>query len=555
MTFEGTVKGRQMTFTGTAIGPNPWQMVTLDADVAGTYVGTAGTLSLSKLKVASDALQFDLTRPLEVKGFAEGQKINVTAHGKGAANLQRVPAHLLFAPPDATMGGIVSFEGAVSGGVGDLRGNINASISQFVMQRPQGPSAFGSPTFSAQADADGSFRVNLDASTMQIASQGSGTRTPTPLRIVASGRQDSAQQSINVSSLEITGSGIRKATGSFSTGKAGHNLVLDSDLNIAELSSTWLTLLGSNIKGTGSGKLNVQLSLPGEGTEQLRRGKGRWTASIDQVTAGSFDLRALNFDGTIADGIAQITRGVGTLNGGSVGISGQADFRNAQPIWQGSVEANQVALKEELRPAIARVLPIFAGLGVNAGGVLSGKFDLAARGKSDAPVAEQNTLFDFATLNGNGNLGLSGAFIEGGPLLQVLTQIAGIPPRLDLNAFDGKFLVENGKVKQNVLISTAQKLDLKLTGTTSLNGDLDYTLGIRLTGESNEKWQRYASLVSSDGFLPLSMKGTVTNPGVPLPDPGKLIQGAAENLIKKGLGELFGGRKKEEKNAPAPEKN
>jgi hypothetical protein len=80
-------------------------------------------------------------------------------------------------------------------------------------------------------------------------------------------------------------------------------------------------------------------------------------------------------------------------------------------------------------------------------------------------------------------------------------------------------------------------------------------LGIRLTGESNEKWQRYASLVSSDGFLPLSMKGTVTNPGVPLPDPGKLIQGAAENLIKKGLGELFGGRKKEEKNAPAPEKN
>jgi hypothetical protein len=553
-TFDGTIKGRQLTLTGSAVGPTPWQIVTFDADLAGTYAMTQGSLQLQKLKVGSDPMQFELTRPLVISGLKDGMPLSMTAHFKGAANLQRIPGHVLAAPVDANVGGIAQFEGAMNYGTSGIRGNITASVSQLVVQRPAGASAFGSPQFVAQALEDGTFRINLDASSMQVATTGAGARTPTPLRVVASGRSDAAVGSVDITSIEISGSGIRKATGSGRFSPTSHRLVLDADLNMAELSNTWLAVLDSGIKGNGAGKLNVQLDLPASGTDGLRRGTGQWTASLEQVTAKSLDLRNVQLDGNMTGGIARITKGNGTLNGGAVTVTGQADFRNEQPTWQGAVQANQVTLREELRPAIARALPIFAGLGVNAGGVLNGQFNLTASGKAQGQGAAPEAMVDWSSLSGTGLLGMSSAFIEGGPLLSALTQIAGIPPRLDLNAFQSNFQVTNGRVRQNTTISTAQNLDLRITGTTSVTGELDYILGIRLNGPSNQNWQRYTNLIAKDGFLPLSMKGTVTNPGIPMPDPGQLIQGAAENLINRGLSDLFGGKKKKEEEKKPEEK-
>lgn len=548
--FEGTVRGTHMILAGEAIGPAPWGLGALDVDAAGHYAPAHGQIQVARLKIASDPVQFEATRPIVVSGLGGTGEMKVVAHFKGAGDLGRIPPGLMKLPAGSSLAGGGQFEGAVTYEGGKARGSVNASVANLALRRPSGPSAFGGATLAAQAGDDGSFRIDLDGSSMQIAATSDGPRTPTPLRIAAAGRQDAERDAIEVQSLDIAGSGIRTGRGSGRYSPAGSRVVLNADLDLGELSRTWLSLFPAGIRGTGGGRLVVDLDLPGGGQEGLRRGSGTFSASADQITAGSLDLRSVQLEGTMADGLARIARGTARLNDGVVNVSGQGDFRQAVPLWQGGVQAQNVNLREELRPAVARVIPLFAGLGVNAGGVLKGDFNLNGSGKAAAPPAEA-TLLDFASVNGGGTLGFTSGFIEGGPILQALVEIAGIPPRLDLRGFDSNFQVRNGRVHQESLITTAQNLDLKLSGTTSVTGELDYTLGVRLTGSSNAKWQRYVGLVAKDGFLPLSIKGTVSNPGVPMPDPAKLIQGAAEGLINRGLGELFGPKRKPD---PPPDK-
>ena len=541
--FNGTLNGRNMSFRGEAIGPTPWNVTTLNADFQGVYAPVQGRLRLDRLKVGSDPLQLELRAPLVVSGLPEGQSLQATGNVKGAANLQRIPVHLLRVPADASMGGIASFEGTFTYAPGTTRTNLFASIANFQMLRPQAGSVFGSPTLKIQAGEDGAFVATLNGQSLSMTSGPGGAKVPTPIKVDARGRQNAQAKSIEVTSLTVTGSGIRQAQGSGRYAPNGASLKLNANLDMAALSNSWLKILDSGIQASGPGSLNVDLNLPAEGQQRFRRGTGNWSATLQQAKVKVLNLRNLQLQGDLRDGVATIRRGTAQLNGGTVAVTGTADFRNARPVWQGAMQANNVALREELRPAIARIIPILAGLGVQAEGTLKGNFNLRGAGRQ---VQGEMSFWDPNTLTGGGTLGLTKGSLRSGPILQALTQIVGIPPRLDFNGFDANFQVKNGKVFQQAEISTLQDLDLRINGTTALTGELDYVLGVRFRGQRNAKWQRYVNVLSKDGFLPLSIKGTVDKPGVPMPDPSKLLQGAAENLLGRGLNELFGGGKKKQ---------
>ena len=87
-------------------------------------------------------------------------------------------------------------------------------------------------------------------------------------------------------------------------------------------------------------------------------------------------------------------------------------------------------------------------------------------------------------------------------------------------------------------------MDLRLTGSAGIAGDLDYVVGIKIKGSKSAKWQRLMVLVDKDGFLPLRLKGSITSPSLQPPDPRALLKNQLEGQLQKRLGELFKKKKK-----------
>ena len=124
-------------------------------------------------------------------------------------------------------------------------------------------------------------------------------------------------------------------------------------------------------------------------------------------------------------------------------------------------------------------------------------------------------------------------------------------------AFDGfntLFKVVDGKVVQDGFTISSNYADIRMRGTTSLEGALAWDLGLKVKGINSPQWQKWSQVLGSDGFLPVRLLGTLSAPALRPPDIGSLLEQKAGGIINKGLGELLGG-KKDGAQAPGEKKN
>jgi hypothetical protein len=80
-----------------------------------------------------------------------------------------------------------------------------------------------------------------------------------------------------------------------------------------------------------------------------------------------------------------------------------------------------------------------------------------------------------------------------------------------------------------------------MSGTTSLEGRLDYDLGVKPKG-SVPGGLKYVQ--DKEGWVPMRLQGDVRKPNLKPPKAKDMIENAAEDLLKGGLDDLFKKKKK-----------
>ena len=67
---------------------------------------------------------------------------------------------------------------------------------------------------------------------------------------------------------------------------------------------------------------------------------------------------------------------------------------------------------------------------------------------------------------------------------------------------------------------SSDQIDIRMAGTTSLEGRLNYDVGIKPKGGVTAQWKKLKPVLDRDGFLPFRLQGDVTHPSPKLPEDG-----------------------------------
>ncbi len=343
--------------------------------------------------------------------------------------------------------------------------------------------------------------------------------------------QERGDYSINFSRLELAGF---SGKGVVDYGKKGglRLIRIDGVADYSELSARWLRLFDANATGSGKGPIAFELSPNGS---DCKNASGSMEMSIPSLKSQGFSVSDLVVKGDMKEGRGKITQGSGKLNEGTVKLTGEIDLTGDETTFKTAAEMKRVKLVKEWQPAIARVIPLFAGIGVTAEGFVD--LDLTADGEGNNWDAIK------PRLNGIGSLGLAEGRIAGSPILDTLGLALGFNPNMSIKDINTGFQVKDGGIHQNGLVADLGTLKIRMGGTTYLDGRLDYDIGLKPVSQNPTNWQRYVALLSNDGYLPLKLRGSVDSPEPGLPDPAKLIEAGAKKLLGDGLGNLLGGNK------------
>jgi hypothetical protein len=419
-----------------------------------------------------------------------------------------------------------------------IAGNLNLRSDALTARRPDGTTLRSPLTLSARSDASGGFDVTVQAAGLGVTRPGQAPVAPTPFSVQARGRRP-ARGPMELQSFSIDGAGIKASGSARLEEAAASHLKVDAALDLDRVSTTLLAVFAPKLRTGGAGRLDLDLNFAPQAGPWMRRASGTWSANLARFETDEFLLTNVVVDGRVDQGLARISQGSAGLNGGTAQITGTADFRGDAPVWNTAVVARNVVIEERLQPAIARVIPIFAGLGVK----------VSARANADIQMQGQGSTWDVAkqTLTGGGLLALSEGSVVGGPIIGGISQLVGGPTRFDFLPFTPRFNVSQGRVQQQGVTISSSFLDLRLAGSTGLDGTLDQKLGVRVKGQGDARWQRWASVLGADGFLPIGLGGTLSAPALQPPKPEELIGGAAQELLKRGLGELLGPKKDDKK--------
>ncbi|MCB9833161.1 MAG: hypothetical protein H6807_11870 [Planctomycetes bacterium] len=423
----------------------------------------------------------------------------------------------------------------------DGRENLSFAVASGRYQTAEGALvglSGGDLRFARDLDDDG-LDLDLKIARLQTRSAAAGATMVDAgaLALRAKGRYDAVNQeaALQVSEFKAGGADLR---GDLDWSEAGGlaRLKLDGKIDWAALASRFLTLVDPAARGQGEGQVAVELS---SRDGKLEHGTGRLALTVPSLFIEGCDLSALDLAAAINEGKGKIEKGEARLNGGTVALGGDIDLTLAEPQFGSRFSAKDVRLVKEWQPAIARVIPIFAGVGVEFAGVVDADADLRGQGATWDAISK--------VLNGSGGLSLRQGRVESSPILDVLGAALGFNPDLAINDLVTKFTVQNGGLHQDGLEIKTGVVDLRLGGTTFLDGRLDYELGLKPVAKEPARWQQFVALVAADGYLPLRLGGTVTSPSPKLPDPTELIRRSAEDALRKGLNDILDPKKKDPK--------
>lgn len=524
------VRAANASLTGEWFADGKMSSPQLALDLDATKGETA--MAIKRLGLSMSKLTMTLVRPITITGVGTDDLRAVAPGFTGSVQLAALAPGMLGLGDDGKAYGRVKLSGHGTYGKTPF-GKVSATANYVALKRGEveikGPLAL-----SGDVDKAGKFVVTLDGKKLKLVRVG---QKPGDLPVMSTieGRREG--EVWNFATIAVDGGGI-DVDGSGRYGPDASRVKLDGKLDLGGVTQTWFALFAPDMKGQGKGIVSVTCDLPDGETPLLRRAQASVKASCDRLVLPSgFDLRQVVVDAGLAQGQGSIKDGRGTLNGGSVKLEGTLDARGEKPKWDGSIVATNVEIREEMRPAIARTVPLFAGLGVTVKARLGSDLSLAGVGEEKPDIMR--------TLTGLGKFDIGAGSIVGSPILSTVSQLVGIPGDLQFQPMKTQFQVNDGQVHQKGMTLVSQFADFRMSGTTALDGTLDWKIGVRVN-QGGAKWQRFTKFLGSDGFLPIRLVGNLDAPSVKPPD--------VADLATKGLGSLIGdllnGKKGEKKKNP-----
>jgi AsmA-like C-terminal region len=385
---------------------------------------------------------------------------------------------------------------------------------------------------------NGQFNFRLDGTKLEVTpTDAAPVRLSKPLAFIAKGRLNEAAGIYDIDDLSVSADGIEaRGQGSWLPSKR-FKVKTSANLENAAFARTWLSSFFDDVEGQGQGRLELDADLPLGKEADGATAQGSLLATMDSLTLEGFTLTQLDLKGNLVDGLGSLEKGDALLNGGPAKLKLNLDLRPEEPLVDFGINAQNVKVVKRMQPSIARVIPIFAGVGAEVETSLNINLDVNGRGSAMDSILQ--------TLTGGGDFSAAAGSVRGGPVITALMGALGAPGRIDFNTLTTKIQVKDGAVIQDGLNIDGSVVDLRLSGRTFFDGRLDYALGVKPEPGKVKEWDRFAPLVAGDGFLPLGLIGTVASPSAKLPDPGKLLEGAAKNALGGALNGLLGGKKED----------
>jgi hypothetical protein len=271
-----------------------------------------------------------------------------------------------------------------------------------------------------------------------------------------------------------------------------------------------------------------------KGRELAAGWTGGFTLTAEGVTAPHVNLATAKLPGKIAGGFVTVDPIEAVLNGGPVTGRATIGLVGDAPEHHLVLAGKDVELDEDLAPLVAHANPLFAiGEQGKTGGKASLDLDVTAKGFNAAKIKR--------TLTGQGNLGLSDAFVQSTNWIGELLEMAGQGSRFSIPKISMPFTVKDSKVVTSELPMEGGGMSLRIGGNAGLDGALDYLLRVKSTGGGGSL-SKLAAKLDKDGYLPLRLSGTIAKPKLKLPD--------VKDALLDGLGGLLGGKKDEPAKPP-----
>ncbi len=272
---------------------------------------------------------------------------------------------------------------------------------------------------------------------------------------------------------------------------------------------------------------------------------------------GGFALTDGSLGLTLTEGRIAIASAAGTtLNGGPLELRLSADA-SADPSlpFEATLRWNGGTVGGDAAHLLRYAVPVLAGLGAEAGAFSSrADLNLSLRGPATAAAGE-SVLQWLDRFEGSGDVTLRDGSLAPAGQLQGLLTLLGQSQRLSLDHLAGAFTMHQGTISTKAMRWLSKGKDYGLSGSTHLDGRLDFGIDVTALLQQHRDGKQIAALLGNTPLV-AGLAGTLDAPTLGMPDLAKLTQQALEqaprrlleqqgqDLLKKGLDELFGGKKK-----------
>ena len=310
------------------------------------------------------------------------------------------------------------------------------------------------------------------------------------------------------------------------------------DLGLESLRDAFAVYAPDGITATGDGTMTFEVSLPLAEESTPSDLVVDATLAVERLEVADCVLDGASLELGVADGVAEVRNGKARVNGGATTFGGQLQYAATPRVVFAELDAKGVGVSGETQGILARVIPLFAGIGVVVEAATDLDVELTAQG-ADVEAMKRS-------LRGGGTIAVRQGTIRGNSRLTRILSDLGEEGDFEFEEFASRFTIMDGAVLQDPFAIRARQAELRLSGVVAFDGRLDYAIDVKPLGQSARNVRRYARILDPDGYIPFGLGGTLASPAVRVPSPEDVVENVLDGLLDRGVDRLLRDRDRDE---------
>ena len=425
----------------------------------------------------------------------------------------------------------------VPSGAGPFTAKVTGPVDRIVRLLSDGPQLSGS----VQLDASGSlgvrpdFDVKLQAPSLTFTGTDKKSFTG-EVTASAQGAYDPATGAVEVKNLTATGPGATFAgTVMFRPGQSA-KFDVRSDVTMAEASPI-LAFVAPSIQAAAREPCARRASSRSSRERRADASRASFDLTLDRLKMDMFDLENVGVDAVLEGGIARTKKASANLNGGTAQLDATIDLRPEVPEWKGNANLERVQITKEMQPAIARAIPIFAGIVRHRERAASGP-------SSTSPAAARTGRRRSRPSRAPALLGLAGTRLSQSEILAAVGSSSAFRATSRSRTSRRASRSRTARCARTGWCSARRRSTSGWPARRASRAASTTTSASSRRAGVTAQWKKLKPVLDRDGFLPFRLQGDVTHPSPKLPKMEDLLGGAVDDLLKGGLEDLLKKKKK-----------